>query len=255
MRVPDPAGTRKLHAAALPVAGVIAARCGAAQRLIPAIMIQGLGLAVLPLSARDDIALILTLSFRNGRGHEGEDRDRSRSGGGFATITGLGGGCGEARHGHGRRDDERDECAVHDLSFPVSWVRSVSVRHGRPFGVHHGWTAPMQTGNNGTMLSDNIALPAVFPRQVIEWLTGSEHLAHMYRIAPIIAAAIGAVLFAGTAHAACQVEYKAKRDNPLKLYHDVTTVDAPCASAEAALRAQLAARGLTLLKVLSKRER
>jgi len=222
-------------------------------RLIPAIVIPGLGPAMMPLIARDDIKLILTLPFRNGRGHEGEDRDAGRDGGGFAAITGLDGGRGEARHGHRRSDDERDECAVHDLSFPVSWMPSSRVGHRRPFGVRHGWAGPVQTGNDGTMLSDNIALPAVLPRQVIEWPTGSAHLVRMNRIAPTIAAAIGALLFAGPAQAACQVEYKAKRDNPLKLYHDVTTVDAPCASAEAALRAQLAARGLTLLKVLSKR--
>lgn len=77
----------------------------------------------------------------------------------------------------------------------------------------------------------------------------------MRRITHILTVALtGTILFAGAAQAACQVEYKAKRDNPLTLYHDIATVDAPCASAEVALRAQLAARGLTLLKVLSKRE-
>lgn len=113
----------------------------------------------------------------------------------------------------------------------------------------------LRTGNDSTTLSDNIVLPADFHLQVIVWRTGSAHRVRMKRIAPIIAAAItGLVLFAGAAQAACQVEYKAKRDNPLKLYHDVTTVDAPCGSAEAALRAQLAAQGLTLLKVLAKKE-
>lgn len=76
----------------------------------------------------------------------------------------------------------------------------------------------------------------------------------MTRFAPIIAAALGALLCAGTAQAACRVEFKAKRDSPLELYYDVMTVDAPCASAEAVLRARLASRGLTLLKILSKRE-
>ncbi|MBW4972931.1 MULTISPECIES: hypothetical protein [Roseovarius] len=66
--------------------------------------------------------------------------------------------------------------------------------------------------------------------------------------------AFGLMLAATTAQAACQVEYKAKRDKPLELYYDVTVVNAPCASAEAALRAQLAQQGLTLLKVLSKKE-
>lgn len=105
------------------------------------------------------------------------------------------------------------------------------------------------------MLSDNIALPADFHAQVIEWRTGSAHSVRMNRIASIITTAVTCtLLFAGTAQAACQVEYKAKRDNPLKLYHDVTTVDAACGSAEEALRATLAARGLTLLKILSTRE-
>ena len=45
--------------------------------------------------------------------------------------------------------------------------------------------------------------------------------------------AFGLVLAATTAQAACQVEYKAKRDKPLELYYDVTVVNAPCASAEA----------------------
>jgi len=35
----------------------------------------------------------------------------------------------------------------------------------------------------------------------------------------------------------------------------VTTVNAPCPQAEAALRAQLAQRGLTLLKIMSKKEK
>lgn len=122
MRVPDPADPRKLDTSALPVAGVMVARCRAASRLIPAI--------VMPVRARGDIALILTVSFRNGRGQEGEDRDAGRDGGGFATITGVGGGRGEARHGHRRSDDKRDECAVHELSFPVSWMPSPRVRHG-----------------------------------------------------------------------------------------------------------------------------
>ncbi|WP_093035311.1 hypothetical protein [Roseovarius azorensis] len=77
-------------------------------------------------------------------------------------------------------------------------------------------------------------------------------MTHIARL-PVIA--LGFMLVATGAHAACEVEYKAKRDKPLALYYDVTTVNAPCASAEAALRAQLAKKGLTLLKVLSKKEK
>lgn len=83
----------------------------------------------------------------------------------------------------------------------------------------------------------------------------------MIRIAPTLSTGLVAALIlalaltltATAAQAACQVEYKAKRDRPLQLFHDVTTVNVPCAQAEAALRAALARQGLTLLKVLSKR--
>ncbi|ARE83381.1 hypothetical protein ROSMUCSMR3_01905 [Roseovarius mucosus] len=80
------------------------------------------------------------------------------------------------------------------------------------------------------------------------------HLGGMEHITRPFILAFGLMLAATTAQAACQVEYKAKRDKPLELYYDVTVVNAPCASAEAALRAQLAQQGLTLLKVLSKKE-
>lgn len=58
------------------------------------------------------------------------------------------------------------------------------------------------------------------------------------------------------AEAACYVEYKAKRDNPLELFYEVAVVRAPCnvASARAQLAPKLAARGLTLLKILSVRK-
>ena len=80
------------------------------------------------------------------------------------------------------------------------------------------------------------------------------HLGRMIHITRLLLLAFGLVLAATTAQAACQVEYKAKRDKPLELYYDVTVVNAPCSAAEAALRAQLAQKGLTLLKVLSKKE-
>ena len=66
---------------------------------------------------------------------------------------------------------------------------------------------------------------------------------------------LGFAFAASGAQAACQIEYKAKRDKPLELYYDVTTINAPCASAEAVLRKQLAGKGLKLLKVMSKKEK
>ncbi|WP_422032179.1 hypothetical protein [Roseovarius sp.] len=61
---------------------------------------------------------------------------------------------------------------------------------------------------------------------------------------------------AASAQAACRVEYKAKRDNPLELFFEVAVVPGPCnpATAQAQLRPILAGKGLTLLKILSVRE-
>ena len=75
----------------------------------------------------------------------------------------------------------------------------------------------------------------------------------MKRIAHIIALAFGLALAAGAANAACIVEYKAKRDNPLELFYGTAQVGGDCSRGDATerLRAQLARQGLTLLKVLS----
>lgn len=77
-------------------------------------------------------------------------------------------------------------------------------------------------------------------------------MTHMFRT---LTAAFALTLFAQAATAACQVEYKAKRETPFELFYDVTTINAPCSAAEAALRAQLARQGLTLLKIMSQKEK
>ncbi|MDO6731490.1 hypothetical protein Q4577_15760 [Marinovum sp. 2_MG-2023] len=66
-----------------------------------------------------------------------------------------------------------------------------------------------------------------------------------------LAVAIG--LTPALADAACVAEYKAKRDNPLALFFDTAQINGPCtkANAQTQLRAMLAQRGLTLLKVVS----
>lgn len=71
----------------------------------------------------------------------------------------------------------------------------------------------------------------------------------------LMSVTLALTLAAQGARAACEVEYKAKRDSPFELFYEVTTVDATCSSAERALRAQLASRGLTLLKIMSKRDK
>ncbi|MEL6119664.1 MAG: hypothetical protein AAGL92_10905 [Pseudomonadota bacterium] len=75
----------------------------------------------------------------------------------------------------------------------------------------------------------------------------------MKRMIPILTFAVAISIMSSAAHAACTVEYKAKRDNPLKLFHNVATVPGPCdrGTVQRQLRAQLAAQGLTLLKILS----
>ena len=59
---------------------------------------------------------------------------------------------------------------------------------------------------------------------------------------------------ASAANAACVAEYKAKRDNPLRLDHGTVTVQSNTCTADAVreqVRSQLAARGWTLLSILS----
>lgn len=69
---------------------------------------------------------------------------------------------------------------------------------------------------------------------------------------PLLAIA-ASLTAASAAQAACQAEYKAKRDTPFELYYDTARISGPCtkANAQAQLQAMLAAQGLTLLKVLS----
>jgi len=63
-------------------------------------------------------------------------------------------------------------------------------------------------------------------------------------------------LAASQASAGCTAEYKAKRDNPLRLdYGTVSVPDSACTKAAATpiVRSQLAQRGWTLLSILSVR--
>jgi hypothetical protein len=76
----------------------------------------------------------------------------------------------------------------------------------------------------------------------------------------ILAPLLVSVLFSmapALASAACYAEYKAKRNNPLKLVYDVARISGPCtvSSASAQLKSKLAKRGLTLLKVMSVEEK
>jgi hypothetical protein len=70
----------------------------------------------------------------------------------------------------------------------------------------------------------------------------------------LLSSAALALALAGTASAECYADYKAKRDEPLKLHYGVAQVsDANCSpgAAEGELSPRLAADGWTLLNVLS----
>ncbi len=69
----------------------------------------------------------------------------------------------------------------------------------------------------------------------------------------MIASLTLAALVAGPAGAACIAEYKAKQDDPLRLFYGTIEISGPCtvAAATAQLNAQLSVQGMTLLKVLS----
>ncbi len=73
------------------------------------------------------------------------------------------------------------------------------------------------------------------------------------RLLPLLA--LATCLAAGAADADCQVQYKAKRDNPLKLdFGTASLPDEACASesaAAAALAQRLAEKGWTLLSIVS----
>lgn len=81
--------------------------------------------------------------------------------------------------------------------------------------------------------------------------------ADMKQMLSTLTLATGLILAtAAGAQAACSVEYKAKRDNPLELFYEVAVVDGPCdkQAVQVQLRPILAGKGLKLLKILSVRE-
>ncbi len=70
---------------------------------------------------------------------------------------------------------------------------------------------------------------------------------------PIFGLSVGLILAAQTASAGCYADYKAKKDNPLKLHYGVVELRGDCS--KKAARDEVAARikrdGWTLLNVLS----
>ena len=74
----------------------------------------------------------------------------------------------------------------------------------------------------------------------------------LFRLSGALAATLA--FAAGQASAACLAEYKAKRDNPLRLEHGIMAIpDENCdiSEAEIVVRERLAEEGWTLLSVVS----
>lgn len=71
----------------------------------------------------------------------------------------------------------------------------------------------------------------------------------------IIIASVLAMLITGQAHAACYADYKAKRENPLKLHYGVVQVDiSPCTMSDTVtslVQRKLQSSGWKLLQVQS----
>lgn len=77
-----------------------------------------------------------------------------------------------------------------------------------------------------------------------------KHLSTFAALAVAITALFGPAATPVAAQSACVVEYKAKRDAPLKLTYGTLTLPS-CQGAEAQARAILADQGWILLKILS----
>lgn len=75
----------------------------------------------------------------------------------------------------------------------------------------------------------------------------------MKQIAPRLVFSLLVCMFALPASAACYADYKAKRDNPLRLHYGVIELQGPCqrGPARTEVANRLGASGWTLLNILS----
>lgn len=107
-----------------------------------------------------------------------------------------------------------------------------------------------KTGNISTRLSNNIGLN---PSPILNNLCDKRILAGMkHTLIPLVAGLIlGLSATAGAAD--CFADYKAKRDNPLRLHYGVVQITGTCSNPQARdeIAARLERNGWTLLNVLS----
>jgi len=116
----------------------------------------------------------------------------------------------------------------------------------------HDITSPQGagTGNSVARLSDNNAAitPRILNNPGTRRILGDMTQMRLWLVTALL------LSFATTASAAdCFADYKAKRDNPLRLHYGVVEVAGPCnaADAQAEIAARLAQNGWTLLNIVS----
>ena len=111
-------------------------------------------------------------------------------------------------------------------------------------------STPHQTGNITPRLSDNTARK---PPWILNNRSAQRILAVMRHIPALLCAALLLALVPSASAAECFADYKAKRDNPLRLHYGVAQITGPCSNPQARdeLAARLERNGWTLLNVLS----
>ena len=103
------------------------------------------------------------------------------------------------------------------------------------------WSEVEMSLNNNVLIWDSASL--LLNNQVVRL-----HACCMKRLLLSVAICV----MATSGHAACYADYKAKRDNPLRLHYGVAQISAPCSTSNASqqLSGRLDAAGWTLLNVI-----
>lgn len=205
--------------------------------------------AIMPIAAvrpwMDGLFVVVTRVFDNHTQHS--QPGKGSKGLAQVVVSGMGRGGAETGEGDGSRGHGSDELAV-------NWIGHKAVLCG--FGKSKGqsglaliqtWARPRQTGNIGQVLSDIMEQKALMLLNVRVIRTT---LGFMKQIALTFALTFA---LTGAATAQCFADYKAKQDNPLRLHYGVAQLNGQCArgAAQGELQGRLAARGWTLLQVMS----
>ena len=121
-----------------------------------------------------------------------------------------------------------------------------------PVGGSHvfNWGHGGQTGNIAARLSDNSHAKLLWLLNICE---GRRILADMKHISLLLVTALLLGLASAASAADCFADYKAKRDNPLRLHYGVVQIAGPCTAGAARdeIASRLERNGWTLLNVVS----